>query len=166
MKKITLATVFLTVIFLTGCNDENTDGTSSNLTELEGKWVSVCDSSLGNGLSFQASMDVSGNEMSLNGHVYDDADCIIENTSFGPFQPGVATFTIGSSITTSSGLSAQKIDIFVQELNGQAGVFTEYDIFRISEGKLYIGDSSGAYDGKSDATRPIDLNLDALVTKI
>lgn len=166
MKNLTLGTVLITAISLSGCNDGSTDKAPSNLTELEGKWISVCDNSLGNGASFQASMDVSGNEMILSARVYDDADCIVESTSIGPFEIGVATFTVGSSLITSSGLSAQKIDILAQELNGETGPFTEYDIFRISEGKLYVGDTSGAYDGNSDDTRPIDLDLDALVTKI
>ena len=166
MKYLTLGTVFIAAIFLSGCDGESTDETSSNLTELEGKWLSICDSSLGNGLSFQSRMNVSGNEIILSAHVYDDADCITENTTIAPFEPLIAIFSVGSSVTTSSGLSAQKIDILMLDIDGQAGPFTEYDIFHISEGKLYIGDTSGVYDGKSDDTRPINLNLEALVTKV
>ena len=166
MKKLTLGTLFIAAISLAGCDSGSTDEPSNNQTALEGKWVTPCDNSFGTGFSFQGSLEVSGNEMRVNGHIYNDTDCITENTSIEPLEPRVAIFTIGSSLTTLSGLSAQKIDILMLDSNGQSDVFTEYDIFRISEGKLYIGDSSGGYDGKSEETRPVDLNFEALLTKV
>lgn len=145
--------------------DSNSEIVDANITELEGTWTSICDNSMGNGKSYQGSIDVSGNEMTLNGQFYNDSYCTIPDTDLGLMQTSIASFTIGMSITTGSGLAAKKIDLHVQEMYGEINIHTEYNIFRISEGKLYFGDTSGVYDVSSNATRPVDLDFEEYLTK-
>ena len=142
--------VCLSALLVTSCGSDD-----SNTTELEGIWVGPCDSFL-DGTSENAILTISGNTYTYTGKGYSDSTCSLSD---GSSVSDSGTFIIGNSLTTSSGLPAREIDLFSPNED------PEYDIYNISNAKLYLGDFTAEKNGTSAANRPVDLDFSWYYTK-
>jgi len=121
------------------------------------------DLGLGNGLFNATIISFSGDTFSFVDNEYTDSTCL--NVDF-TFSTGSGFFSIGNTITASSGLGAKEIDFTLNERDGVLIFVGEqnFDIFRISSGTLYFGlDDFGLFDGTTPANRPIDLDFNSPV---
>ncbi|HEB57137.1 MAG TPA: hypothetical protein ENI98_12710 [Gammaproteobacteria bacterium] len=149
--------VLMVATLLSGCGGGDENGGANNTTELEGVWVGICDAVSG---FVQSTTTVSGNTWSDRSIFYTDSACSIPVAGEKP-RTNSGTFIIGSAITTSSGWSAKEIDLIGLKKNGVEvkTKTTAYEIFSITNGKLYLGTVTPEKDGSSAAKRPVDLNF-------
>jgi hypothetical protein len=169
--------VFIVTISFFGCSDSADNPVSSNnITSLEGFWAGGCTPFIEGG--FTGSSDwvegYDGSDYQALFSVYSTTDCT------GIYQAQkemTGTFVIGDSLMTSSGVTAQNIDLTISQssIDGQiAGVDISqfgfeagqiwYDIFYINGGNLYYGDSNTG-DSSSPLSRPADISFDFVYTK-
>ncbi len=136
-------------------NGGNGGGNGGTVTELEGTWSTTCLYDDYWGTYDTGSITFSGNTFSSFGVEYSDSACTVVDESYS----SSGTFAIGNSMITSSGVSANEVDVTLLTMDGNNFTYTYYDIFRIDSDRLYFGDTDGEYDGNSVAKRPIDLDF-------
>ncbi len=153
---IVIITLIATMVF-SGCNHEDDKSTK---TELEGTWVYIC-KDRGDGVFFKSKGTFSGDSFNFSIQEYSNSGC----SRLTGDSSGSGKFSIGKSITTSSGLSAKEIDITTLKQDGKDVNVKDYDIFRIDGRDLYFGKYTSKYDGESRSGRPIDLDFDENLIK-
>ena len=130
--------------------DVNAPPMPIDLTTLEGAWK-LCDGT-GSGVE----IEFSSGSYFVYSTTYDGVNC---GTVVDVQLAEQGLYVIGNSITTSSQLVVNEIDI-TNDLGG-----TQYDLYYIDQGQLYFGDSTtGA--GTSPETRPTDLNFTVSFIKV
>ncbi len=128
---------------------------------LKGSWTGICEVNEEGGHS-NSTVTFSGNTFNTVKNKYSDSVCsVIVETSFSLS----GTFIIGNEITTTSGVSANEIEITILKDKSVDVNDMFYDIFKIDNGKLFFGISDEINDGNSPSKRPLDLDLDSYFTK-
>ena len=148
-----ISAIFSFLILLCSCGGGG--GGNSTVTpslDLEGTWVSNC---YLDGINEYTVDDFvfSGNTVSASYKTWDNSSCSgIPIDSDG----GSGTFTVGKTMTTSSGLEAVEVDFNII-FNGQT--FTVLDIITRNGNEF----NYGIFNGLN--TRPTELNFDVILTK-
>lgn len=145
-------------------NSDNTGGSGSGdsggdvsgfATTLQGSWTVPCDD------GYQWTMEFSGSNIYFSPTFYEDSSC----SGTGDFYHAdiTATYVIGDTVTTESGLTAHQIDItytevkYPEDYEEQEGE-THYDLIYVDGDILYTGDISTG-SGTSPSTRPTALDF-------
>ncbi len=144
MKIKLMFIIAIFVLLITGCFHE--DDNSNGAFDLQGEWETDCVNSSVSEFVF------SGNMYSYSLLDYTYSSCTSREVAVGYSKKG--TYSVGRSLTTSSGLAATEINLIT------SGGEIEYQIYSFSNGKLFFGDINGEYDGITAAKRPIDLVFD------
>lgn len=134
-------TIMVFIIALSACGGGKDNSLpKSTLTKLEGTWIASCTPVTL--ISIEGKMIISNDQFTLIQMQYSNKVC-----SGRPDNVGVVTgnFNIGASVTTSSGVTAEKID-----LNANNGV-SQYNIFYLERDKLYFGAASNTPENRPNA---------------
>jgi len=160
LKIVTLSSTIL--IYSCGGGETENPIIDEDSNELAGIWTTNC--VIDGPESYKSTVTLSDDTYSIEAAEYNDNVCSIVNDSFTES----GTFSIGESIITSSGLTANKWDVTQLIEDGVEEVSTTYDIIRVDDGKLYQGKKmvDTEFDGKTAEKRPIELDLDFVFYKI
>ncbi|RMD81389.1 MAG: hypothetical protein D6820_05200 [Lentisphaerae bacterium] len=140
-------------------------GTHQSATILEGSWTKPCgigegeNSSDPNAFYDVVTLTFSGNEFYSDIKNYSDAECTTPYP-VAPNPTSSGTFTLGDTVTTTSGVQATAIDTHITRFNGAEFDIHDYNIVRLSENMLYLGDESGINDGETAERRPDTLDFE------
>ncbi|MCW9046922.1 MAG: hypothetical protein OQK46_02495 [Gammaproteobacteria bacterium] len=106
--------LFVLLLFLQACSD---DGTTTNITELEGSWGSTCFS--GGVNSFKTVINYQSNKTNVLVNTYSDNNCSIITASIPAEETQLVnestlgvTFEIGNTVTTINGASAKELNYY------------------------------------------------------
>jgi len=177
MKTLLLTTILLG--FLSACgggsddggggentsNDtptDNTDNNNSSSNTLDGTWLKACGPMINPEDGYDiVTITISANQYSNNIENYTDGTC---STPFSP-APNVSasgTFTYGTEFTSTDGVTATQVDIFITS-SSDPDLFDvrNYDIFYQDNNNLYFGSEIA----ETPAERPTAINFDRVFVR-
>ena len=165
MKKTMCIAVLAAVV--SGCGGGSSDGVIKRgdsdtglVTELEGKWVKSCsavDQADSETLYDIVELTFINNKVHSSIHNFIDSDCSVPfSKSLNP--KASADFRIGDKVMISGGQEATEIDSHIERSEGAPFIANEFDVYLISNDRLYFGDTNGDNDGSMATLRPQSLN--------
>ena len=134
--------VFLFFI-VAGCANENSVN-DPLLEQLQGRWVTC----IGGNPATAEEVVIQDNRWTSYWNEYADSNCV---TLVSVQQAAQGTIRVGDEITTSTGITARKLDI-IDDID------TYYSIYFIDQNQMYLGDTRTG-DGTSDANRPTEIDF-------
>lgn len=169
MKKIIFPLVLSVTI--AGCGGETSDGVIGRddgdtglATELEGVWLKACgsvDESDSETLHDIVELTFTNNKVSSSIRNFIDSDCLIPYSD-SPNPKAIAEFEIGDEIIAEGGLEVTEIDSQIDRSEGAPFIANAFDIYLITNGDLYFGNSNCFNDGSTAALRPDVVNYNRL----
>ena len=134
----------LVVLIVAGCGSDSGSNNNPALQELQGRWTEC----VSGGPTFGEELVFRGDNWTSYIVDYADSNCV---TPTNINQVAQGTISLGDTVTTSSGVTARKIDI------NQSDV-TFFNIYYIDQNQLYLGDRQTG-DRSSDASRPTEIDF-------
>ena len=163
--------LIISIITVSGCRDSSSDPANEGaVTVLEGTWAGECaDFSSGNFTGKTQWLEhYSGSDYQAFFTVHDSTEC---SGSYAAQKEMLGTFSIGDSMMTNSGVTANNIDLFIDQGSADvqiAGIDISaygfsagqmsYDIFYLDGNAIYYGDYNTG-DGSSEGNRPTDIDF-------
>ena len=162
MKKIILLSLFS--VLLLGCGkDKSSEPSSSVQNGLEGIWQ-LCSQEFDSGGATAISSVKWKLNFAFNGgfesqlQYYKDTACSVEDQDASSSS---GRFTIGNQ----NGEGITDIDMVYIEGTESGNPEEHFDIYRVSNGKLFFGKQDENYDASSVQKRPIELDFETFLSK-
>ena len=144
-------------------SDDDDGDNGLRLRDLNGTWSTEC---LTDGVRFlRVTLNINDGVVAVQKVTYTDQTCMtIMMDEFENFEIELRNeVTVDGSVDSITG--ATEIDITnTTPMSPDIGE-VEYDLVAIKDSKLYLGDTSGANDGSTEALRPTQLDGDIPFTK-
>ncbi|NRA25567.1 MAG: hypothetical protein HRU08_14070, partial [Oleispira sp.] len=129
-------------------------------TKLQGDWTSNCLLS-SDGVRYDIVNYVfRSNNFSSFTQKYTDSNCTSVSTASGHSETYSGTYSIGSDVTLSSGLTASELDLNIEQGTNIDSAKTVKQIVYLGSNYMYLGKQ-----GADTAIRPIDFNANKVFTK-
>ena len=139
-------------VFTTGIPDNKSN-------YVVGTWKDSCLDNNGDGIYIMETSQFGTTTITITHMEYSDSSCVNMNST----QVLSGVYSLGNSLTTTSGLNALEIDITITQVDGVAlpSSVTLYSIAYKDGNNLYNGDiyATPGLDGTTPATRPNTLDL-------
>lgn len=153
MRKGLTALILSSAFIVTGCGDNDLDGSKTRQNNIIGTWATPCQSYTDS--SWKTTYDFLQTTFTIIYESYDDPSC--ETATYTSTASG--DYIVGSTVTTNSGTEAKEIDIHYTAYDDYEADYMVYDIFTTeNDSVLYFGSYDSDNDGTSEDKRFTDIN--------